>query len=103
MSLRRDILRGYFLEVTRDLVARGVMRRARGQSLEDILRLEAPAILREVQADFLEIGIEVGGGLLSAGARVAETVARVQADRIVGEGARMISEAFASILTGKRR
>ena len=66
---RRAALRNYLMEVMRDLVARGVVRRAYGQRLTDVLAAEMPKIAREMEQDLAAIGLEIGGSLLGAAAR----------------------------------
>ncbi|KKW46539.1 MAG: hypothetical protein UY96_C0003G0042 [Parcubacteria group bacterium GW2011_GWB1_56_8] len=62
-SARYTALRTYFLEVTRDLITRGVIRYKTGQSLETILRKEFELVLKEVSADFLSVGKDMGMGI----------------------------------------
>ena len=64
LSSRRQALREYFIEVTRDLVARGVIRHAKGQLIDDILKTEMQVVLNEVSSDFGWVLKEMGSGLL---------------------------------------
>lgn len=63
LSTKREALRHYFVEVIRDLVTRGVISRAAGEPLDQILIRESAAILAEIQADFAAVGVEVAVGL----------------------------------------
>lgn len=56
----RQKLRDYFFAVTKDMLDRGVIRRQQGQLLEDVLKAEAPAVLKEVQEDLSAVGTELG-------------------------------------------
>lgn len=60
---RRAALKAYFVEVARELVARGEVRRQAGQTFGDILRQEPAVALRIIQEDFAIALAEVGGGL----------------------------------------
>lgn len=60
---RRAALKAYFVEVARELVARGEVRRRAGQTFGDILREEPAVALRVIQEDFAVALVEVGGGL----------------------------------------
>lgn len=86
VATRREILRSYFLDVVRDLVARGVIRKSQGQSYSDILRSETAAVLEGVTEDFAavarEIGFELGTGL----ARVVEGAAQRQLSDLIAGG-----------------
>jgi hypothetical protein len=62
-SIKHEALKRYFVEVIRDLVTRGVIRRAAGEPLDQILIRESAAILAEIQADFATVGVEVAVGL----------------------------------------
>jgi hypothetical protein len=66
MSRHRDKLRRYLLDVTQDLVLRGVVRRQQGQPLADVLRIECLTVLRELEGDLSAIGTELGVGLVKA-------------------------------------
>ena len=66
MNKRHEALRAYFLEVTRDLVVRGVLRKQQGQSLDEILRQEFQTVLNEVTRDFGEIAKEMGQGFVQS-------------------------------------
>lgn len=61
---RQQALHDYFLAVTRDLLARGVIRRAQGQSLEDILNAESRMVLSEVWSDLKGVGEQMLGGMI---------------------------------------
>lgn len=72
MANRREILKSYFVEVARDLVARGVIRRAQGQSLEAVVRAEYRVVLQHMSADLVAVGRELGVGFLQGGATMIE-------------------------------
>lgn len=67
LPARRAALREYFIEVTRDLIQRGVIRHAKGQSIDDILKTELSIVLNEVSSDFGWVLAEMGSGLLQGG------------------------------------
>ena len=62
---RHAALRNYFLLVVRTLVSRGVLRKHRGQSYEQILREEWATVLNEIREDFTAVGAEMGLGLVN--------------------------------------
>ena len=62
--MRRETLRAYFMEVIRDLVTRGIVKRQAGQSLEETLKQELPKVLQELQADVFVVAAEMGSGLV---------------------------------------
>lgn len=71
-SNRRAALQQYFVEVARDLVSRGVVRRQHGQSLEDIALIEFARVLQEIPADCSAVLVVLGGGIIDgASAMVA--------------------------------
>ena len=82
MSTHRPALRTYFLGVTRDLLARGVVRRQRGELIEDVVKREAEAVGREVSADLWEVMSELGLGAVSG----LEAAARTKVGDLVGAG-----------------
>lgn len=98
MADRRLALKGYFLEVVRDLVARGIVRQQAGQSLADVLRSEPRAVLDEVQADFVAVAAEIGVGLLGG----LEVIAKKNLDSLVGSGVTRLAEYIASRGKAKR-
>lgn len=61
---RRSALRTYLVEVTRELITRGALRMAKGQTIDDVVRGDLPTILREAGKDFKTIGGEMIGGLV---------------------------------------
>jgi hypothetical protein len=63
MSKRLDHLRSYLLEVTRDLISRGMIRHRRGESLDQILRTEWQTVLHSTADDLKTMGLEAIGGL----------------------------------------
>jgi hypothetical protein len=79
---RRAALRSYLTEVARDLVARGIVRRDRGQSLDALLRAEALTVLHEVQDDLTAIGAELG---LSLAVAVKQLVERFALQLLTGK------------------
>jgi hypothetical protein len=64
MSDRKDSLRAYLLDVTRDLVKRGLIRKHSGQSMSQILETEMYAVVASVIEDLKSLGGEVIGGLV---------------------------------------
>lgn len=66
---RREALRKYFLEVVRELMARGIVRRRSGQTLEQVLAAEGPRVVAALREDLAAIGLEMGAGLVQAGMR----------------------------------
>ena len=75
MSRHATLLRQYVHSVAQDMLQRGVIRKQRGQLIEDVVLSEGRAILAEIEADLIEIGTEMGLGALSFGARFLEQVA----------------------------
>lgn len=59
-SPRREALRAYLLEVVRDLVLRGVLKKQQGQSLTQVLNTEMAAVLKSVQDDIVDVATEMG-------------------------------------------
>lgn len=99
MNQRRFALRQYFIEVARDLVARGVIHRQKGQSLEDILRTEFRRVMQEVPQDFAAVGAEVTQGLLTGGAIMLSAVTHPLAG-LAGAGLQALADLIAP---GKRK
>ncbi len=66
MSQHKNQLRDYLLSVTRDLVTRGVLRQAAGESLVDVVRHEPMTLLREIEGDLVTVGAEFGMSLFEA-------------------------------------
>lgn len=60
------------------------MRQKRGQSLDEILRLELPALARGVQEDLTALAIELGVAVVSSGVIGGAVQKRV--DELVGVG-----------------
>ena len=60
MSRHRADLRAYVFAVARELVERGTLRRAPGQTVSEVVRAEARQVAAEVWEDFIEVGREVG-------------------------------------------
>lgn len=86
MANRRDALRSYFIEVVRDLVARGVIRQRAGQSLADLVRAELRTVIGEMKADVIVVAGEIGVGLVGG----LETMLRKNFDNILAAGARAV-------------
>lgn len=63
MSRHRGALRFYLLNITRDLVMRGVVRHREGQLLDDVVRAEAATVIRELSEDLTAIFGEFGWGV----------------------------------------
>lgn len=66
MSKRRDALRAYLLEVTREMIGTGTIRSRRGDSLEHILSGEGARVVAGVLDDLRAIGTEMGFALVPA-------------------------------------
>ncbi len=96
---RRAALRAYFTTVVRDLVQRGVIRRQRGQSLEEIFRQESGIMIEEVQADLKAVLIEIGVPLLGGLSQMVAGAVQRQADRVLGAAIQGLGE----MLAGKKR
>lgn len=94
---RREALRNYFLAVVNDLNRRGLLRKQQGQSLEQILRAEAPLLIQEIRADFTAVATEIGMGVLG-GLQIA---AANGVNNLVGVGVQKLSEILSGV--GKRR
>lgn len=69
---RREALRNYFLAVARDLLGRGMLRRAQGQALADILKTEPRVVLAAVTEDLAVVGAELGIGFLGGAQMMLE-------------------------------
>lgn len=83
MNDRRDDLRVYLHRIVHDLIARGIIRRQQGWTLDEILRAEWSTVTREVLEDVTAIGVELGAGIVGGAARALNAGAA----RIIGEGA----------------
>ena len=57
---RVTALRAYFIEVTRDLLTRGIIKRKNGESLDSLLRSEFLAVSKTLGEDLQTIGTELG-------------------------------------------
>jgi len=88
MSKRRDALRAYLLEVTREMIAAGKIRSQRGDSLEDILVAEGARVGVGVIDDLRALGIEAGAAL----APVLGQRAHDLLDRGLEHGVRLVVE-----------
>jgi hypothetical protein len=95
MNYRRDALRAYFLEVARDLIQNGAIKRASGQSLDAIVRGEAARMIAELAEDLKSIGFEG----LDFGARTIEGAVHRGVDSLFDAGKRALLE----MLSGKRK
>lgn len=106
MSDQRDDLRSYLLQIARNLVARGVVRRQQGQTIEAVLVSELPRVLSEVQQDFWFVVGELGAGFVQSGAQaIGQSIGRSaqhEVNRLVGAGVQAVTDAL-SRLGGNRR
>lgn len=91
-SSKREALKHYFVEVIRELVTRGVIRRAAGEPIDQILHRESAAILAEIQADFASVGLEVAVGL----GRGLELMAQKKIAELMQAGQRAVADFFSS-------
>jgi len=83
---RHEALRNYFMTVVKDLVARGIIRKQKGQPLDAIIRAEAATVVKEVAADFAQAGAVMGVDFAqSLGAFVHSNV-----DSLLGAGVRTL-------------
>lgn len=64
-SPRRSALRAYLLEVTRDLLMRGIIKRQQGQTIVQVMRTEGAAVLDSVKEDLSAAGRELGVKLVA--------------------------------------
>ncbi len=94
MSNRKQALRDYFVEVIRDLIQRGAIRRQQGQSVDDILRTEAAVVFSDVRGDFAEVAAEIGVGIATSGARMVENVVKQKLDGLVSAGGKALADIF---------
>lgn len=90
LTPRQKTLLDYFLDVTRDLVHRGTLRRSAGQSFVDILKKEPHVVLTEVKNDVAVVLKELGVGLLGG----LEVIARKQAENFISFGAEVLAGAL---------
>lgn len=67
MSAHYPKLRAYFLDVTRELIARGIIKAKTGQAIPDVLASELLTVLRYVQEDLVLLVAEMGTSLASLG------------------------------------
>ncbi len=67
MSAHYPKLRAYFLDVTRELIARGIIKAKTGQSVPDVLANEMLTVLRYVQEDLTLLVAELGSSIMSLG------------------------------------
>jgi hypothetical protein len=89
-SIKHEALRRYFIEVIRDLVTRGVISRAAGEPINQILIRESATIMVEIQADFAAVGVEVAVGL----GRGLELMVQKKVAEWVSVGQQMMSSFF---------
>lgn len=95
-----DMLRNYVMAVTGKMIQRGVIRRGRGESIEDVLRAEAPAVLAAVRDHLAQLAAELGMGLAMSASQLLGTLAQDTINKVVTDGANAIAEAIRS---GRRR
>lgn len=96
MTDRRQALRDYLIEIAKDLVRRGVVRRANGQTLEDVVRTEPRAVLQQMTEDLVVVGTELGAGLaLGLGSMLGTRI-----DGPAGEIVSGLGRAAANFLSG---
>lgn len=98
-----SVLRGYVREVTRDLVERGKIRRASGQSVDVIIRQEIETVIAEVAGDVRELGVELGVGAAITSVRLLELLARQTANNVVSVGVGAILSAIVEVGGKSRR
>jgi hypothetical protein len=65
MATRRESLHAYLLEVTRDLIGRGMLRKGSGQTLEAILKAEMNTVVQSALDDLREVGKDMVAGLIT--------------------------------------
>lgn len=63
LTSRQRFLLDYLLDVTRDLVTRGTLRRATGQTILSIFKSEPRVVLSEVSEDVVAVFKELGIGM----------------------------------------
>lgn len=92
-------LRQYVMNVTKSMIARGVIRRGRGESTEDVIRAEGGAILDALKEDFAQLVVEFGVALAVPAMGTLRDGIHGGIDRALERGASMIVDA----VMGNRR
>ena len=95
MTPHYRMLRDYAMAVTGSLIQRGAVRRSRGASVEDVLRSEGPAVLKEIQGDLAQLAREFGAGLALTIPEALGTLAQQAVREFAAVGASVISDALA--------
>jgi len=95
---RREHLLNYLRLIAQDLVARGVVRRANGESIEHLIAEEFRAILGEMQRDVVEVLCELGGKLSLGACVVAEKRGDPTGHIMAG-----VARALGDFLLGRKR
>jgi len=96
VSKHYPLLKNYVLDVGRDLLARGKVRRKFfGQPVEDLVREESQVVLSEVAGDIRTLVTELGISMVAGGTMILESFLRKQVDDAVGAGRGAIFEILA--------
>ena len=99
MSRHYITLRNYFFAIASDLVARGVVRKAQGQTIESVLRNEIRAVLQDVEGELLALGQEIGITLASGAIGAGEGTLR----RTLDEGIDAVKEGLFDLIAGRKK
>ena len=97
--------RNYVFDVTKDMLARGVIRRRHGAPIEEVVRAEAQAIASEIMGDVRMLAAEFSFTLAATGTAALEAFARQQLDAVMGAGKNAIFDFVADAFRegGKRK
>ena len=101
MSRHRQDLRAYVFGVARELVERGVVRRAPGQMISDVIRAEARQVAAEVLEDLVEVGRELGMTAAMSAAQAGSGILRGGVNQVVESIEREVAEGIAGLFRRK--
>jgi hypothetical protein len=94
MTKHYPVLQSYVREVARDLVERGRIRQASGQSIDAIIRQEIEIVIAEVAGDVRALGAELSIGAAVTSARFLELLAKQAVNGAVSVGVGAILSAI---------
>lgn len=94
MSRHREALRRYVLDVTRDLIFRGVIRNKQGQRIEEIFAKEITTVLREIEDDLLAVATDTGARIIRSATSALETLAKRKIVELLSTGQETVLDAI---------
>lgn len=90
------MLRSYVREVAKDLIERGRIRRASGQSIDMLIKREIETVIAEVAGDIRTLGVELGVSTALSSVRLFELLVRQATDDVVSTGVEAIFNMIAN-------